>query len=191
MKGIPVPHYKPLQTTLNIAIKNLSANLVQSWSSLHDLEWFQSQVTHRDTPGWQKKLANGIFFTIRENFTICERTWKQRLRKELKGRYKEDKKEWVWSKNSAKKLGNVKAWMCWKGKRHWQAGRHGQVGKEKGEMGCVWSREEWKRGETLLGKFSRYYFHPPAQGTGHDSTWAPETPHPSHPGVPLIRLSPC
>lgn len=54
-KEIPVSHYKPLKTALNIAINNLFANLVQSWSSLHDLEWFQSQAhlcwhmgTHQD-----------------------------------------------------------------------------------------------------------------------------------------------
>lgn len=61
------------------------------------------------------------------------------------------------------------------------------MGKEKGKMGYVWSRWKCKHGETLLSKFSRYYLYPPTQGTGHDSTWAPETPYPSCPSPDSVH----
>lgn len=69
MKGIPVPHYKPLKTTLNIAINNLFANWCspEAHCSLHMI-WnhFKAKCISVDTQGhtrMAKKISELHFFT--------------------------------------------------------------------------------------------------------------------------------
>lgn len=87
----------------------LSTTYLQTWCSpeAHCMIWNDFKAKHISVDTWghtrmAKKISKLHFFTIGENLTTCEKTWKQRLRKELKDRCKEDKKEWMWSKTNAK-----------------------------------------------------------------------------------------